>query len=122
MAPRLKTDWLLFSTILAMVGFGIVMVYSASSVVSELNPKIKDSERVSLVFALCVVVIAVPVGFGAWGRRLGLPLPAAIVFYVAGLQRKFVTAAVVAGLLFFVAFVVSKPYRLARIIGFFDPQ
>jgi len=43
MAPRLKTDWLLFSTILLMVGFGIVMVYSASSVVAELNPKIKDS-------------------------------------------------------------------------------
>src|SRR5260370_3274967 len=43
MALRLKTDWLLFSTILLMVGFGIVMVYSASSVVAELNPKIKDS-------------------------------------------------------------------------------
>ncbi len=43
MVPRLKTDWLLFTTILLMVGFGIVMVYSASSVVAELNPKIKDS-------------------------------------------------------------------------------
>ncbi len=28
---RLKTDWILFLTILAMTGFGIVMVYSASS-------------------------------------------------------------------------------------------
>jgi len=34
---RLKTDWILFATILAMVCFGLVMVYSASSVVGELR-------------------------------------------------------------------------------------
>src|SRR5579863_6172090 len=34
MAQRLKPDWMLFSTIVAMVSFGIVMVYSASSVAS----------------------------------------------------------------------------------------
>ena len=32
---RLKTDWILFLTILAMVGFGLVMVYSASSAAAE---------------------------------------------------------------------------------------
>jgi len=32
MAQRLKTDWLLFSTIVALVGFGLIMIYSASSV------------------------------------------------------------------------------------------
>jgi cell division protein FtsW len=217
MAPRLKTDWLLFSTILVMVGFGIVMVYSASSVVAELNPKIKDSlhyasrqfiwaavsfivlmffkkrdyralqspawafgsvgvvlvlqilvsildskthrwfrlegvgtlqpsefakpalliflawfvtlkqdtinsKRTMLAVCLPLALLAATVGFGDLGTAIVLILPAAIVFYVAGLQRKFVTAAVVAGLLFFVAFVVSKPYRLARIVGFFDPQ
>ena len=34
---RLKTDWILFLTILAMVGFGMVMLYSASSAVAELR-------------------------------------------------------------------------------------
>ncbi len=34
---RLKTDWILFLTILAMVGFGLVMLYSASSAVAELR-------------------------------------------------------------------------------------
>jgi cell division protein FtsW len=34
---RLRTDWILFFTILAMVGFGIVMLYSASSIVAELR-------------------------------------------------------------------------------------
>ena len=43
MAQRLKSDWLLFSTVVIMVGFGLVMIYSASSVVAELNPRIKSS-------------------------------------------------------------------------------
>jgi cell division protein FtsW len=34
---RLKTDWILFLTVLAMVCFGLVMVYSASSMVAELR-------------------------------------------------------------------------------------
>jgi cell division protein FtsW len=34
---RLKTDWILFLTILVMVGFGLVMLYSASSAVAELR-------------------------------------------------------------------------------------
>ena len=34
---RLKTDWILFLTVLAMVGFGLVMLYSASSAVAELR-------------------------------------------------------------------------------------
>ena len=37
MAQRVKTDWFLFYTILLMVCFGLVMVYSASSVVAELK-------------------------------------------------------------------------------------
>src|SRR5262249_3100828 len=39
MAQRLKTDWLLFITIVLMVCFGIVMVYSASTVMAELRFK-----------------------------------------------------------------------------------
>jgi cell division protein FtsW len=34
---RLRTDWVLFLTILSMVGFGLVMVYSASNAVAELR-------------------------------------------------------------------------------------
>jgi cell division protein FtsW len=217
MAQRLKTDWLLFSTIVAMVGFGLVMVYSASSVVAELNPRIRSSfhfvshqlvwavfsfivlmyfkkrdyrrlhspawafgsvgvvlmlrilvffadskthrwfrlegigtlqpsefakpalliflayfvtqrqetintRRTMLAVCLPLAVLAATVGIGDLGTAIVMVVPAAIVFYVAGLQRKLVTAALVAGLVFSVAFVAYKPYRLARIIGFFDPQ
>jgi cell division protein FtsW len=34
MAQRLKTDWILFSTVLAMVVFGVLVVYSASSIIA----------------------------------------------------------------------------------------
>jgi cell division protein FtsW len=37
MAQRLKTDWILFLTVLVLVCFGLVMVYSASSMVAELK-------------------------------------------------------------------------------------
>ena len=43
MAQQLKSDWLLFGTVVAMVGAGLVMVYSASSVVAQLNPRINSS-------------------------------------------------------------------------------
>src|SRR6202790_1415085 len=217
MAQRLKTDWLLFSTIVAMVGFGRGIVYSASSVVAELNPRIRSSfhfvshqlvwavfsfivlmyfkkrdyrwlhspawafgsvgvvlmlqilvffadskthrwfrlegigtlqpsefakpalliflayfvtqrqetlntRRTMAAVCLSLAVLAGTVGIGDRGTAIVMVVPGASVFYVAGLQRKLVTAALVAGLVFSVAFVAYKPYRLARIIGFFDPQ
>ncbi|MBV8549886.1 MAG: FtsW/RodA/SpoVE family cell cycle protein, partial [Acidobacteriaceae bacterium] len=37
MAQRLRTDWILFLTVLTLVCFGLVMVYSASSFIAELK-------------------------------------------------------------------------------------
>jgi len=37
MAQRLKTDWTLFATTIGMVTFGVVILYSASSVMAELK-------------------------------------------------------------------------------------
>jgi cell division protein FtsW len=217
MAQRLRTDWVLFGTIVIMVCFGLVMIYSASSVVAQLNPRIKssiyyaahqlvwaalsfgglmyfkrrdyrvlqspgwafgslgvvlflqilvffldprthrwfrldgvgtlqpsefakpalviffayfvtekqdaiNSKRTMTAASLALAVIAAAVGFGDLGTALVLIIPAAIVFYVAGLERKFVLIALLTGLVFSIAFVASKPYRMARIIGFFDPQ
>jgi cell division protein FtsW len=217
MAQRLKYDWLLFGTIVAMVGFGLVMVYSASSVVAQLNPHINSSfyyaehqliwavvSFVALMFfkrrdyrmlqspawafgalgmvlflqilvffldnkthrwfrlqgvgtlqpsefakpalivffayfvtqkqdaintrrtivaaSLALAVLAATVGLGDLGTAIVLIVPAAVVFYVAGLERKFVAAALMVGALVAVGFIASKPYRMARIVGFFDPD
>jgi cell division protein FtsW len=43
MAQRLKTDWTLFLTILGMVCFGLVMVYSASSMMAELKYHVEST-------------------------------------------------------------------------------
>jgi cell division protein FtsW len=217
MAQRLKSDWLLFGTIVAMVGFGLVMIYSASSVTAELNPRISSSfyyawhqliwacvsfialmffkrrdyrmlqspvwafgslgmvlflqilvffldskthrwfrfegvgtlqpsefakpaliiffayfvtqkreaintRRTIVAASLALAVLAATVGLGDLGTAIVLIVPAAVVFYVAGLERKFVAAALALGALVAVGFIASKPYRMARIVGFFDPD
>ncbi|HTC90130.1 MAG TPA: FtsW/RodA/SpoVE family cell cycle protein, partial [Bryobacteraceae bacterium] len=37
MAQRLKTDWILFATVLVMVSFGVLILYSASSIMAQLR-------------------------------------------------------------------------------------
>jgi cell division protein FtsW len=217
MAQRMKSDWLLFGTIVAMVGFGLVMIYSASSVTAELNPRINSSfyyaghqllwaaasfialmffkrrdyrmlqsptwafgslgmvlflqilvffldskthrwfrlqgvgslqpsefakpaliiffayfvtqkreaintRRTIVAASLALAVLAATVGLGDLGTAIVLIVPAAVVFYVAGLERKFVVSALLVGALIAVGFIASKPYRMARIVGFFDPD
>ena len=217
MAQQLKSDWLLFGTVVAMAGAGLVMVYSASSVTAQLNPRIQSSyyyaahqlvwavvSFVALMFfkrrdyrmlqspawafgslgmvlflqllvffldskthrwfrlqgvgtlqpsefakpaliiffayfvtqkreaintrrtivaaSLALAVLAATVGLGDLGTAVVLIVPAAVVFFVAGLERKFVVAALAVGIVISVGFVAAKPYRMARIVGFFDPE
>ena len=37
MAQRLKTDWFLFGAVLAMLCFGVLILYSASSIMAQLR-------------------------------------------------------------------------------------
>ncbi len=216
MAQRLRTDWILFTTIVAMVCFGLVMVYSASSVMAEVKMNVSNVHflvrqlgwavasffllmyfkrmdyrllrnpawafsplgivlilQVAVIFAdpkthrwfrmpgvgslqpsefakpalilflayfvclrqrainerhtllcagLALAVVGITVGVGDLGTAVVLVVPAAVVFYVAGLQRRFVVAAVCAGLLFCGVFVISKPYRVARVVSYVDPE
>jgi cell division protein FtsW len=217
MAQQMKSDWLLFGTTVAMVGFGLVMIYSASSVVAELNPHLNSSfyyaghqlvwaavsfvalmyfkrrdyrvlqsagwafgslgmvlflqilvffldskthrwfrlqgvgtlqpsefakpaliiffayfvtqkreaintRRTIAAASLALAVLAATVGLGDLGTAIVLIVPAAVVFYVAGLERKFVVAALAVGAVIAVGFIAAKPYRMARIVGFFDPE
>jgi cell division protein FtsW len=39
MSQRLKTDWILFFTVLVMVSFGMLILYSASSVTAKMDPR-----------------------------------------------------------------------------------
>ncbi|MGA2601957.1 MAG: putative peptidoglycan glycosyltransferase FtsW [Bryobacteraceae bacterium] len=215
MARFIKTDWVLFGTIVALVCFGLVMVYSSSSVMAEVKLKVTSVHflvrqlgfaiasffllmyfkrqdyrlmknpvwaftglgavlilQVAVFFAdtrahrwfriagvslqpsefakpalivflayfvclrlrainerhtirpvaLALAVVGVTVGMGDLGTAIVLVVPAAILFYVAGLERRYVVAAALIGVLACTAFVISKPYRLARVIGKLDPD
>jgi cell division protein FtsW len=218
MALRLKTDWILFGTVLAMVSFGLLMLHSASSVNSYMDPSVGSSWHFlarQLVLAVISVLIMMglkathyrkfqnpTVAFGAIGivlvllcavyfidsshhrwLRLGGPVgiqpselskpalvvflaffvtwrgrainhlrhtlvPAAmavgsvifwvvvpdlgtaavlaaasvVVFFVAGLEWRYFF--IVAGIAFIglVVSIFAEPYRLGRVVKFFDPE
>jgi len=43
MSQRLKTDWVLFFTVLVMVSFGLLILYSASSIMAKMDPRFGSS-------------------------------------------------------------------------------
>lgn len=215
MAQHVKTDWTLFWTIVIMVGFGLIMVYSSSSVMAEL--KYKDSTHfiarqlgwavlsffvlmyckrsdyrrlkkpvvafaalgtvlillVAVYFAdghqhrwfrfsvvsfqpsefakpalvlflayflsrrtmdsvnnrhtllqaaLVISVLAFAVVVADLGTAIVLVATAGVIFFAAGLSRRYCLVAAAALVLFASAAIVSKPYRFARVVSRFDPD
>ncbi len=214
MAQRVKTDWLLFNTILLMVCFGLVMVYSASSVgahfkfessthfalrqlgwalgsfavlmfckkrdyrvmrspqfafgalgvvltlliavyfvdghthrwfrfpLGSIQPsefakpalvlflayfltrhtQFINEKRTILQAGLALAVLAIAVVVADLGTAIVLVATALVMFFVAGLNRRYFAIAV-AGIALFAGMAVAvKPYRLARLIHFVDPE
>jgi cell division protein FtsW len=213
---RLKTDWILFLTVLAMVGFGLVMLYSASSAVAELRYRVEPyhffvrqmvwailsffvlmyfkrrdyramntpawafsglgivlTMLVAVYFAdprthrwfrvaglgsfqpsefakpaliiflahfisrraqfindrrtirqalVAVLMLAFMVVVADLGTALVPVVTAVIVFWVAGLERRYMLRVVMIGAALVLAAVVSKGYRLGRVIAYVDPD
>lgn len=214
MAQQLKTDWVLFFTTLLMVCFGLVIVYSASSVVAEhrynastyyiqkqigwaivsffllmalkrldyrslrharwafagmglvllllvgvyfadakthrwirfgpiglqpsefakpalavflayfvsLRTRVINDRHTLLPAALALAVLTIGVGVADLGTAIVLGLTGAAVFYVAGLEKRFLLACGGALAVLAVVAVLAKPYRLIRVVGYVDPQ
>jgi cell division protein FtsW len=226
MGQQLKTDWILFVTVLAMVAFGLLILYSASSITAAVKPmegtgtmdphfesslhivtrqlgwaavavlammmlKRTDYRRfqdpavafgaIGIVLMMLIAVyfldpashrwihegplrvqpseIAKPAlvvflaFFVTWRRRainnarytlgpaalavglvillvvvpdLGtavvLGVVAAVIFFVAGLEWRYVTIAAAVASVGVVLCIAMSPYRLARVVKFFDPQ
>jgi cell division protein FtsW len=227
MAQQLKTDWTLFGTVMVMVAFGLLILYSASSITAAikpaeaartLDPHFESSLQVvlrQLGWAVAAVAAMMAfkrtdyrrfqdpaVAFGAigvvltmlilvypldpanhrwlhlkgllrvqpselakpalvvflaffvtWRRRainnarytlapaalaVGLVIllvvvpdlgtavvlgaAAAVIFFVAGLEWRYVTIAAAVASVGVVLCIVMSPYRLARVVKFFDPQ
>ncbi len=93
MAQRLKTDWILFITVVLMVLFGSVMVYSASSVVAAVRHD--GASWYYAVRQLIWLVVAVPVMM--YFKRLhyrNLQTPA-VAFTLTGITLMLLVAAYV---------------------------
>lgn len=217
MAQRLKTDWILFFTVLAMVLSGVLIVYSASAIMAQMGPNhsawhfvkrqaawaviaivimmaLKNTHyrklqnpavalsAISVALFLLIVVyfadpashrwlrLGGPVGvqpselakpalviflafFVTWrarainnprytlvpaamavglvilavvvadlGTAIVLGAAAALVFFVAGLEKRYCAIVGALAMIGLVFFIFSKTYRLARVVMFFDPQ
>jgi cell division protein FtsW len=215
MAQRLRTDWILFSTVVLMVLFGALMIYSASSVVADIRmgssyyfalrqliwialaiplmmfmkrlnyrklqtPAVAFTAMGLVMILLAVVYFADPkqhrwIRFGPFGglqpsefakpalvlflayfialrsrainsrftllpaflalgfvtmavvvADLGTAIvlvgTAAVVFFVAGLESRYIVIACIVGLVGCIGAIAAKPYRLVRVISYVDPQ
>lgn len=215
MAQTLKTDRILFTTVVLMVLFGSVMIYSASSVVADIRqgssyyyairqvvwiaiaiplmmffkrfhyrrlqtPAVAFTSMGLVMILLALAYVADPaqhrwIRFPLFGgvqpaelakpaialflayfiairsrainskytllpailaigfitaamvkSDLGTPIvlvsTAAVMFLVAGLEKRYIFIAFIVGVLACVAAVAAKPYRLVRVITFVDPQ
>ena len=214
MALRLKTDWILFLTVLVMVSFGMVILYSASSIMADLRygsawhfvvrqaawavvavvammtlkrtpyRKFQNSAvaftAVAIALLLLGVVYLVDTAHHRWlrlgpmslqpselakpalviflaffvtwrarainnprytlvpaslavglvilavvvadlGTAVVLGATAAVVFFVAGLELRYCALVAAVASVGVMLFVVAQPYRLARVVKFFDP-
>src|ERR1700744_4050442 len=57
MAQKLRTDWILFTTVVLMVLYGALMIYSASSVTAEIR---MGSSYYFLFRQLIWIIVAIP--------------------------------------------------------------
>ncbi|MBL0159735.1 MAG: FtsW/RodA/SpoVE family cell cycle protein [Bryobacterales bacterium] len=68
--------------------------------------------------ALVVGVLTLLVGFGDLGTAAVLLAPAVVIFYVAGIERKYFYLALGLAALLGIGFILQKPYRLFRVLAF----
>ena len=71
---------------------------------------------------MTVGLVILGVGIPDFGTAVVLGVTAAVVFFVAGLEWRYCGFLLGIAMLVGALFVVSKPYRLARIVNYFDPQ
>jgi cell division protein FtsW len=82
-----------------------------------------NNPRYTLVpAAMAVGLVILAVVVADLGTAIVLGAAAALVFFVAGLEKRYCAIVGVLAMIGLVFFVFSKTYRLARVVMFFDPQ
>jgi cell division protein FtsW len=70
-----------------------------------------------LAVGLIIMIVAV----ADLGTAVVLGVTATVIFFVAGLEWKYCVTAAAVALLGVFGFIASQPYRVKRVIGYFDP-
>ncbi len=78
--------------------------------------------RVLAQTTLVLALVAGMVVLADLGTAVVLVVTAVVMFYVAGIKKRYFAAALAIGMLFGTVAIYQKPYRIARIFGFFDPN
>lgn len=81
-----------------------------------------NSRHTLLPVSLAFVVVAGFVVLSDLGTAIALVVPAVALLYVSGIQRRYLAMAACFAVVAISGAVISKPYRLARIIAFADPE
>jgi cell division protein FtsW len=82
-----------------------------------------NNPRYTLVpAAMAVGLVILAVVVADLGTAIVLAAAAGLVFFVAGLEKRYCAIVGALAMIGFVFFVFSKTYRLARVVMFFDPQ
>ncbi len=81
-----------------------------------------NSKHTLLPVTLAFAVIAAAVVVSDLGTAIALVVPAVALLYVSGIKRRYLAIAAGIAVLAISGAVVSKPYRLARVIAFVDPE
>src|SRR6266576_630198 len=71
---------------------------------------------------MTIGLVILGVGIPDFGTAVVLGVTAAVVFFVAGLETRYCVFLGVVAVIVGSIFIVSKPYRLARIVHYFDPE
>ncbi len=93
MAQRLKTDWTLFLTVLCLVCFGLVMVYSSSSMLAQLRYHFSDTyfffrQLGWAVFSIILLLLCMKQDYRRWNdprfafAALGIVMLLLVAVYV----------------------------------------
>jgi len=71
---------------------------------------------------MTIGLVIVAVGVPDFGTAVVLGVTSAVVFFVAGLERRYCAFLLLIGIVGGSLFIISKPYRLARIVHYLDPD
>jgi cell division protein FtsW len=81
------------------------------------------NQRRTLMCAAAIVgLVAGMVMVADLGTAVVIAVTSAVVFYVAGLEGRYAAVAAAVLLVFVGIAIVSRPYRIARVFGYFDPE